>query len=114
MSQITLQDVPRLSLNITVEDIADAIFKGSLDGQLQEIQNTIKLRQNYLANRTLVSIQVGDRARITMAEIRPKYLVNQEVIIRSKRKDKLICDLVVPQGRFSRGIILEAKHITKI
>lgn len=81
-------------------DFIVEIRQGVHDSSLDKIESAIKSRRFAIAN----SIKPGDTARL-IASISPKYLANQEVVVKNRLNSNFVVELVDKSvgGRYANG-----------
>ena len=87
-------------------NLITAIENGKYDDDLQMIAQAISNRLNQLSDgNPSVDFKEGQRLRIKRnANLRPKYMNGQEIIVRKVNRVRLKCDLVLGRGcRFDKN-----------
>ena len=82
-------------------NIVNPILGGEVDISLDQIIQAVKIRKDELKPK-IWEFQVGDRVRLVNAN--PKYLIGALATVRKVNRTKIVIDLDVPQGRFSKNI----------
>jgi hypothetical protein len=94
-----------------VEELNSTILSGQVDEFLDNIIQVIKIRKDQLKP-SIWEFQVGDRVRLVNAN--PKYLIGAEATVRKVNRTKIVIDLDVPQGRFSKNISTPLSMVEKV
>lgn len=92
-------------------DFVVPVLSGEMDEFLDGMIQTIQSRKKELKPK-IWEFQVGDKVRLVNAN--PKYLVGAEATVKKVNRTKIVIDLDVPQGRFSKNISTPLSMLKKI
>jgi hypothetical protein len=92
-------------------DFVIPVLSGEMDEYLNKMIQTIQLRKKEMAPKVW-EFQIGDRVR--MVNTNPKYLNGAEGMVRKINRTKIVVDLDVPRGRFSKNISTPLSVVEKV
>lgn len=96
----------------TVETVIQSIREGQYDNDLAMIREALQFRKEQLTMRLAVTLQRGDKVRITSG--RPQYIIGATATVVDVMQKYCRIDLDQPVGNYHRGIRCPISMLTRI
>ena len=100
---------------MNAQEIRGEILAGKFDGELDSFIQAIEFRKKDLARKTFHQLEIGDRVRISNANLRPRYLVGKTAIVRRKMQTNIVIDFESCQlpvsSRYLCGLRIPVEYV---